>query len=175
MLKRGIEVLVGAALVVAILAVLPAVAEAQSTAATQDQDARGTNRAAADTAPARVVVRPGDSLWSISEERLGPNATPQQIASETERIYALNQNQIGADPNLIFPGQKLSAPPVGEPSTTEPSTGATSARGATQPAEASSTDRAAKSSGTADQASRTPIGATEGKDEKDRKSTRLNS
>jgi DNA-binding CsgD family transcriptional regulator/LysM repeat protein len=144
-----------------VLALSPAVAEAQGIAQTNDPQQIGTER---------IVVSPGDSLWSISEERLGPNATPQQIASQTERIYALNQNQIGADPNLIFPGQKLSAPPVvggSEPSAAEPSTGATSARGATQPAEASSTDRAAaKSSGTADQALRTPIGATEGKDEK---------
>jgi LysM repeat protein len=144
-----------------VLALSPAVAEAQGIAQTNDPQQIGTER---------IVVSPGDSLWSISEERLGPNATPQQIASQTERIYALNQNQIGADPNLIFPGQKLSAPPAvagGEPSTTEPSTGATSARGTTKPAEAGPTDRAAaKSSGTADQASRTPIGATEGEDEK---------
>jgi DNA-binding CsgD family transcriptional regulator/LysM repeat protein len=145
-----------------VLALSPAVAEAQGIARTNDPQQIGTER---------IVVSPGDSLWSISEQRLGPNATAQQIASETERIYALNQNQIGADPNLIFPGQELSAPPAvvggGEPSTTEPSTGATSAPEATAPAEASSTDRAAaKSSGMADQASRTPIGATEGEDEK---------
>jgi DNA-binding CsgD family transcriptional regulator/nucleoid-associated protein YgaU len=140
-----------------ILAVSPAVAEAQGIARTKDAQQIGTER---------VVVSPGDSLWSISEERLGPNATPQQIASEAERIYALNQNQIGADPNLIFPGQKLLAPPVvGEPSTAEPSTGATPARGATEPAEASPTGRAANS-GTADQASRTPIGTTDGKGER---------
>jgi hypothetical protein len=62
MLKRGIEVLVGTALMVAILAVLPAVAKAQSTTTTQD--GRGTDRAAANAAPAArvVVVRPGDSL-----------------------------------------------------------------------------------------------------------------
>src|SRR3712207_9135189 len=60
------------------LALSPAVAEAQT-------EGRNTSS---------VVVRPGDSLWSISEEWLGPNATPQQIYNETARIYALNSERI---------------------------------------------------------------------------------
>ena len=100
MLKRGIEVIAGAALmVVALLAVVPAVAQAQE----------GQGGAA----PASAVVKPGDTLWSISEERLGPSASPQQIAREVERIYVLNRDQIGSDPNLIFPGQELSLPAAG--------------------------------------------------------------
>jgi DNA-binding CsgD family transcriptional regulator len=139
-----------------VLAVSPAVAEAQGMARAKDAQ-KGTER---------IVVSPGASLWSISEERLGPNATPQQIENTVERIYALNRNQIGADPNLIFPDQKLLVPSVvGEPSTAEPSAGATAARGATEPAEASPTGRAANK-GTTDRASRTPSGATEGKGEK---------
>ena len=106
MLKRGIEVLVGAALMVALLAALPAVAQAQEGRAAM-QEAPVANRGAA-VASARVVVRPGDTLWSISSEQLGPNATSQQIAAEAERIYALNRDLIGPDPNLIFSGQKLS-------------------------------------------------------------------
>jgi LysM repeat protein len=94
MLRRSIEVLAGAALmVVVMLAVVPAAAQAQE-----------------GSAPASVVVRPGDTLWSISEAQLGPQATPQQIAGEAERIYALNQDQIGPDPNLIFAGQRLVLP-----------------------------------------------------------------
>jgi DNA-binding CsgD family transcriptional regulator/LysM repeat protein len=140
-----------------VLAVSPAVAEAQGIARAKDAQ-KGTER---------IVVRPGASLWSISEERLGPNATPQQIADAAERIYALNRSQIGADPNLIFPGQKLSVPPVvGNPSTAEPSTGTTAARGATKPTEASTTRRAGANNGTTDRASRTPSGAAEGKGEK---------
>jgi len=139
-----------------ILAVSPAVAEAQGIARAKDAQ-KGTER---------IVVSPGASLWSISEERLGPNATPQQIANATERIYALNRSQIGADPSLIFPGQKLLAPSVrGNASTAEPSTGTTAARGATEPAEANPSARVANS-GTTDRASRTPSGATEGKGEK---------
>ena len=99
MLKRGIGVLVGAALVVALLAVLPAVAQAQE-GRTPIQEAPVANRGA-DVASARVVVRPGDTLWSISSEQPGPNATPRQIANGVERIYALNQDQLGADPNMI--------------------------------------------------------------------------
>jgi LysM repeat protein len=99
MLKRGIGVLAGAALVVALLAVLPAVAQAQE-GRTPIQEAPVANRGA-DAASARVVVRPGDTLWSISSEQLGPNATPRQIANGVERIYALNQDQLGADPNMI--------------------------------------------------------------------------
>jgi hypothetical protein len=83
MLKRGIEVLVGAALVDALLAVLPAVDHAQE-GRTPIQEAPVANRGA-DAASARVVVRPGDTPWSISSEQLGPNATPRQIADGVER------------------------------------------------------------------------------------------
>jgi LysM repeat protein len=99
MLKRSIGVPVRAALVVALLAVLPAVAQAQE-GRTPIQEAPVANRGA-DVASARVVVRPGDTLWSISSEQPGPNATPRQIANGVERIYALNQDQLGADPNMI--------------------------------------------------------------------------
>ena len=59
-----------------------------------------------------VIVKPGDSLWSISEERLGPESSPQQVYDHTYQMYALNRNLIGADPNLIFAGQRLSLPPL---------------------------------------------------------------
>jgi DNA-binding CsgD family transcriptional regulator len=129
-----------------LLALSPDVAKAQGTDPLKD--AQGTERV--------VVVVPGDTLWSISSEQLGPNATPQQIATAVERIYALNRNKIGGDPNLIFAGQKLSLPPIGEPSTAEAPTRATPAREASEPAEASPSGRAAKT-GT-NQASRPPVG-----------------
>jgi LysM repeat protein len=56
---------------------------------------------------AALVIEPGDSLWAIAQERLGPEATPQQVAEETGRIYGLNRERIGEDPNLILPGQEL--------------------------------------------------------------------
>ena len=111
--------LVTLALCATILVASPAAAQAQEEGATA-QAARSA-KSSADATPAHiVVVRPGDSLWSISEQRLGPEATPQQIDREVERLWALNRAQIGADPNLILPGQRLSLPSVGELSQTPP-------------------------------------------------------
>jgi hypothetical protein len=113
-LKRSVGALVGATFAVVLaalmLALFPAVAEAQ----TKDKNTSS------------VVVRPGDCLWSISEERLAPNASPQRILNGTEQIYTLNRELIGADPDLIFVGQELLLPPAmssGRP------TGATPAHG----------------------------------------------
>jgi hypothetical protein len=58
-----------------------------------------------------VAVAPGDSLWSICQERLGPSAPPRQIALDVRRIHQINRNLIGDDPDLIFPGQRLALPP----------------------------------------------------------------
>jgi hypothetical protein len=95
-LKRYVY-LAGAALALcaALLAAWPAVAQAQAE---------------------RVVVRSGDSLWAISSERLGADATPQQIANEVERIYALNRERIGPNPDFLLPGQELSVPAADKPS-----------------------------------------------------------
>ena len=94
--------LVTLALWAAVLVAVPAVAQAQ------EKTPNKANTLAAEQHV--VVVDPGDSLWSISTEVLRPNATPQQIAAGAERIYALNREQIGPDPNLIFPGQRLLVP-----------------------------------------------------------------
>jgi LysM repeat protein len=150
LLKRSVEVLVGAALVALMLAMVPAVAEAkaeakegakaEAKAATHEeeeaQSAKDKRAAAAATQAAHtdtphtvvvVVVRPGDSLWSISEEQLAPNATAQRIDRHTGRIYALNREWIGSDPNLILVGQELLVPSVGESSVGESSVGESSA------------------------------------------------
>ncbi len=126
-----------------VVAVTPATAQAQQTAPSKD-----TNES--------IVVRPGDSLWSISSEWLGPNATPQQVAIGVERIYALNKNRIGGDPNLILAGQRLSLPPMSEPSRAEAPTGAAPTREATKTAEPSTREPNPQ------KASRTP-GDTEAK------------
>jgi resuscitation-promoting factor RpfA len=57
----------------------------------------------------RVVVQPGDSLWSIAAEIL-ETSDPARIARYWPRIHQLNRQLIGADPNLIFPGQVLELP-----------------------------------------------------------------
>jgi LysM repeat protein len=115
-----------------ILAVLPGTAQAQEEEAEAQEDTGPTASVEAEqnsitnensttnekgaSATTRLVVEPGDSLWSISEEHLGPGATPEQTAYEVQRIFELNRDQIGENPNLIFPGQEfflVSAAPGG--------------------------------------------------------------
>jgi resuscitation-promoting factor RpfA len=48
---------------------------------------------------ANYVVGPGDSLSRI--------AARKGVSGGWQRIYALNRAQIGVDPDLIFPGQRL--------------------------------------------------------------------
>ncbi len=60
--------------------------------------------------PARVVVKPGDTLWSIAANDLGPNATAEDVAARWPAWYAANRQLIGPDPDLILPGQVLRIP-----------------------------------------------------------------
>lgn len=62
--------------------------------------------------PVRVVVRKGDSLWSIAARELGPSASAEAIAARWPDWYAANRHVIGNDPDLILPGQVLRIPPV---------------------------------------------------------------
>ncbi|NNL46989.1 MAG: LysM peptidoglycan-binding domain-containing protein [Acidimicrobiia bacterium] len=55
----------------------------------------------------RVV--PGDSLWAIACRDLG-SSSDEQIDRRWRQIYAENREIIGSNPDLIFPGQKLSIP-----------------------------------------------------------------
>ncbi|MFD6092557.1 LysM peptidoglycan-binding domain-containing protein [Oerskovia sp. NPDC060338] len=66
------------------------------------------------TAPAptvvEIVVLRGDTLWSIAGRSLGPNASDASVATECRRWFDANRDVIGDDPDLIKPGQILSAP-----------------------------------------------------------------
>lgn len=62
--------------------------------------------------PVRVVVRKGDSLWSIAARELGRSATAAAIAARWPDWYATNRQVIGTDPDLILPGQVLRIPPA---------------------------------------------------------------
>jgi hypothetical protein len=111
----------GVALVAATLLVLSGVAEAQGTDSVVN-DIRSANQNTGVTVPVgpseddtRFVVGPGDSLWTIAEDRLQPDASPEQIGYETERIVELNRNLLGSNPDMILPGQELLLAPVAEP------------------------------------------------------------
>jgi nucleoid-associated protein YgaU len=99
-------------LLMVIFAAFPEMAEAQqeaygdSTQADQNNE-KGNIEGAAQRL---VVVEPGDSLWSITQERLGQGASPQQILNEVERTFELNRDLLGDDSDLILPGQELSLP-----------------------------------------------------------------
>lgn len=90
-----------------LVAFLPATATAKETPRT---NARPNAQDTAVRPAHHVMVAPGDSLWSISEGQLGPSATGPQIAKAVERIYALNRELIGADPDLILVGQRFALP-----------------------------------------------------------------
>ena len=57
-----------------------------------------------------VVVRPGDSLWSIAAAHLPPGARNLQIAAAWPHWYAANAALIGNDPDLVLPGWQLTIP-----------------------------------------------------------------
>lgn len=57
-----------------------------------------------------VVVRPGDCLWSLAAQHLGPEATEVAIAAEWPRWYAANADVIGDNPDLLVPGLRLRTP-----------------------------------------------------------------
>ena len=67
-------------------------------------------RSAVDDLTVRVVVRRGDTLWSVAARSLGPGATDAEVLAEWPRWYAANRDVIGPDPGLLLPGQQLQAP-----------------------------------------------------------------
>ncbi|GAA1577420.1 hypothetical protein GCM10009804_37500 [Kribbella hippodromi] len=60
----------------------------------------------------RVVVRDGDSLWTLAARELGTGATDDTIATRWLDWYAANRQLIGPNPNLLIPGQVLQVPPI---------------------------------------------------------------
>jgi nucleoid-associated protein YgaU len=55
----------------------------------------------------RYVVRPGDSLWSIAHAH---PARGDDVERRWRAIWAANRDVVGADPDLIHPGQALRLP-----------------------------------------------------------------
>lgn len=57
-----------------------------------------------------VVVRRGDTLWSIAAARLGPEATDAEVARSWPQWYEANAAVIGPDPHDMRPGTLLTPP-----------------------------------------------------------------
>jgi resuscitation-promoting factor RpfA len=64
--------------------------------------------------PRRYVVVAGDSLWAITARHLRAAAGSEPSLAEVDRgwrrLYERNRSVVGADPDLIFPGQQLIIP-----------------------------------------------------------------
>jgi hypothetical protein len=62
-----------------------------------------------------LLVRPGDSLWTLAATHLLPRhrtAAPDAAAVDAawRRLYAANRAAVGPDPDLIHPGTRLDLP-----------------------------------------------------------------
>lgn len=56
------------------------------------------------------TVQPGECLWTIAADSLGPGASPHEITDAWQNIYRANDGLIGVDPDLIHPGLVLTIP-----------------------------------------------------------------
>jgi len=61
--------------------------------------------------PTEVVVRRGDSLWSIAARHLGRDASEAEVARAWPAWFDANREVVGDDPDLLLPGQVLHPPP----------------------------------------------------------------
>lgn len=57
-----------------------------------------------------VTVRAGDTLWSITADHLGPQATEWEIAEAWPQWHEANREIIGEDPHSLLPGAVLTPP-----------------------------------------------------------------
>jgi len=104
----------------AVVATGPDVSFTRVSRTTDDRDAApppSWSPAGSDQEPAppanSVLVRRGDTLWSIAARhlvQLGHRATAADINAESHAWHAANRYLIGGDANLIFPGQRLRPP-----------------------------------------------------------------
>lgn len=72
--------------------------------------ARADHRETAAARPERVTVVEGDTLWRLAARTLPATAADALVADRWHRLYALNRDVIGDDPDLIQPGQQLLLP-----------------------------------------------------------------
>lgn len=84
----------------------------QAAATVETPDLDWPKEVAPPAAPQDVTVRPGDSLWRLAATRLPENASDARIARTWPSWWAANRGVIGADPDLLHPGTRLTAPPA---------------------------------------------------------------
>ncbi len=65
-----------------------------------------------DKASREIIVKPGDTLWSIADAQLGRQATIAEISAFWPRIYEANRNVIGENPDHLEPGMVLQVPHI---------------------------------------------------------------
>ena len=70
----------------------------------------GASPTPATRTPHTVVVQAGDSLWSMAAALLPAGADDGRVCAYWHRLYRVNRNRIGADPDLILPGTVLEVP-----------------------------------------------------------------
>ena len=58
----------------------------------------------------RVLVHPGDCLWSITESLVGTRSTAADIARAWPRLHRANRDVVGPDPDVLRPGTRLRVP-----------------------------------------------------------------
>lgn len=77
----------------------------------QDAPTEDASAAPSSADPHTVIVRPGDSLWSITDDLLGAAPTdPAEIAAAWPLLHESNRDLIGPDPDHLTPGQELVVP-----------------------------------------------------------------
>ncbi|WP_146845249.1 LysM peptidoglycan-binding domain-containing protein [Cellulomonas terrae] len=94
----------------------PTAPPGHATAAVETAAADHVRTPPAPVGSGEVVVEAGDSLWAIAARHLPSGATDAQIAAAWPQWYQANVAVIGADPDLLRPGQVLLVPATaGEP------------------------------------------------------------
>jgi hypothetical protein len=82
-----------------------------ATAGASSTSGASATSGASPTSGGSFVVARGDSLWRIARHLAGPGASDAQVEAKVLAIWDRNAARIGTgDPNLIFPGTRLSLP-----------------------------------------------------------------
>lgn len=88
----------------------PTRSQASATAEQKSPASRPVSQPANPAGGRTHIVRPGESLWSITVAHLGPHAAISDVAAAWPRLFELNRSVIGSNPRLVLPGQRLTLP-----------------------------------------------------------------